>query len=1342
MCKLNISIDMGAINNGVFVTNKAGYKRGFNIKVGKNISYSMVNRRGKRSAKRANIRRKLSKRLIREIFGFDKLENREVELLNGLLNNRGYTFLSGEIEIEELSSKVFDLLNNLLNTSLNSIDDIEKFCSENSDSLNDILDKIKKLKFEIELFNKQKDIIKDLEDIKENNFKNDLKAFNLTLGLIDKKNIVFIDSQKSVTDTKKEWLKTNSDKLKIVNVNLDDLIKQVENLEDRKLEEVKTVISELKNTIDFIENIYSQINSGSKHRNKYIEEIENELEKKEYNFIEQKLGFNKDKFLNILLNIGNFQLKLLRKYFNDKYDDNFDDEKLYRKIKKHYYTHHYKSEKETETKKKLDNNFNEYKNTLTFLKDSDPKLTIPPYEDMNNRNTYKCNSLLIKETELKKELSNSINILKKEMPFSEVLNDDAKPSVKLQRILDINSKLFSKKDEIKHPRKTFKHQKGDYEYYKKLLSSNNYEEFKKLAERYYKEEQKAINGIFNERNSLFKLCNKNTPTKNNLKDKLIGHIWGVIVTKEQVDKLICKISNYETKIDKSKLKGFLEKKICEVAKEYQNAFFHNLVEVYNVNNSNDKNKIEDINKEHKELKTIFDNLEKLKNTFIDIFEELNINTYLTNELVFHVEKTSKKGNKYSDTTNLKRFVNSLKQTYEILFKDIHGFNKTCRTCTDENSFRSDESNPLAKRLLSDVAKPINGKLEKFLDRVAWEIVNNIDENIIKNSREININLEQNRFSFEKGLQDISVSKKDSKKLEKIKDRREAIDYNVCPYTGENFKLENCEYDHIISQSSSKNSNKQIYNSEANLIACSSNGNKTKGNKEYTLYDINPAHLKKVFNTIDIGEIKKYIIDEFDKEKSPLNPKNNRYRNFKNLTLDEKKAFRYALFFSKGDEYFNMAKELLATENKTTTNGTQKRLAKLIYNKLLKINQNIDANVKIVNSKIVNANRNVVADSCAKLDKKTGEITYNELKKPDNGKEQDSYSHIVDAMVVNMLANKQSVDEFFEIKVNKGDEEVVSVGKTPQWNEQLNNTKYKVDSSKIFDENDNGIGYLQLKIVNNKEVYKGVLKKSFVKSKLNIEELKYFKEINIIEKLGNNNYKINKNILFTYMFENKSEVIKEKSKFKKLDEELRYTYQKKDPLDFITPFLDPKTVDDKKALKAIIKRDGYISKDEINVENLMLYCNRNSKLKKSGAKLGYYKSWEIFVDILVKNKDLLFKEIEKENKDKEKYTILQLNKELALEKLKETLFKVTHSKKRKVKKVYTLYTASKNDTQFIIRRKNPLKSGYIYQMRLMDRDYKAKGFDKIDHYMFNNHKNVIPLKTDNYIKAFSNETSNS
>ena len=674
MKKLSIAIDMGAKNTGVFVAKseneKIVEKKAFTIILDKNsITFSKVSRRNNRHRVRNQKRRKLAKRLLWEILNKTSFNNNQIELIQGLLNRRGYTFLSSDLEFE-----------------------------------------------------------------------------------IDDKLLEFFESDEELQSFKSK----------------DDLLEYFSELEDKAVLKIDEFIEKIppkkfKPFKDFLISIKREIQTGSKPRKNYLKDIKAEI--MEFNFIEEK-----EKFYNLIGNISNLQLRVLRKYFNQKFDDKFDDKKLYKKLNDYFKRFHDKD---------FENNllpvFEKFISSKEFLENCNPELTIPPYEDMNNRNTYKCNSMLIKD-EIADELQNSIiKLLNTE--YFEILKDDTlNNSQLLQRIMDINSTLI---DKDIYPRNLFKYNKGDFKWYKNILG-DDYFKFSEFAKKYYFEESSIINGIY-QKDSIFKKCNLNTPYKNNVKEILLKPIYNYEFTKKEAEEFREYIENYGKIQGNLTLLGFF-RKTYENYKSYQNSFYKLLLDEFE-------------KPQTKEIKNFYKNIDKVLEV-LNKFKNFKLN---------------------SQKENIKRVANIIIQTYSILFKDIKGFNKTCKSCTIENSKRSDEENPIAKRILSDVSKPIDGMLDMVLDRIAFEISEEIN---IKDIDELEIILEQNRFKFEEDLAKI----KD--KTIKKRVNNDLLESEICPYTGE--KIKDGEYDHILPRS------KELFNSKANLIYCSLKGNREKLNKTYTI----------------------------------------------------------------------------------------------------------------------------------------------------------------------------------------------------------------------------------------------------------------------------------------------------------------------------------------------------------------------------------------------------------------------------------------------------------------------------------------------------------------------------
>lgn len=294
---------------------------------------------------------------------------------------------------------------------------------------------------------------------------------------------------------------------------------------------------------------------------------------------------------------------------------------------------------------------------------------------------------------------------------------------------------------------------------------------------------------------------------------------------------------------------------------------------------------------------------------------------------------------------------------------------------------------MASRLPSNAGRLINGKIEMYLDHLAYDIIQKCPK--FSDFNEIEINVEMNKFAFEEGA--IAINLKTKPKKEK---KEKSF---ICPYSGDNISESNCEYDHIIARKNEKFNT--IFNSAANLIPCKSSANLEKSNKGYELENLKKEHLESVFGTSDIKAIKNYITENL----ATIDEK--KYTNFYNLSKKEQNAFRYALFLREGKD-FEKAKRLLKQDKiKVYSNGTQKRFVNLLIEKIKKLsNKQLNFSVNFIDSKILSATRAELSTD------------HNEIKKQNI---QDSHSHCIDASVAFYLANS-SHNYFKEIYPEKSE----------------------------------------------------------------------------------------------------------------------------------------------------------------------------------------------------------------------------------------------------------------------------------------------------------------------------------
>ncbi len=934
MGNLSINIDMGASNNGVFVA-----VLDENSKITQKFAFNV--------------------HFDKDSINFSKLDSSakphtrrnydRKKFVNRLLDEIFATLSQNERQ------KLYSLTKNRGFTFLDA-----KFDGEISDEIAEVLNKIAGYKFH-ECKNKN-DFLKAINEKIENLDSNEALDFlkeqkELLLNLLPKKD------------------KTAKKELKL------------KNSEQKQIKQIAEIF----------DSFYNEIYKNSKHRKKYFIDIENELKKPKYQAIIAKTKFSKTEFLNLICNISNLQTRTLRRYFNAKFDANFDDKKLFEKMRQNALNLHYKSSDEKKNLNTMRENFKK-QNAISFLTQADPEATIPPFEDRNNINPLKCQSLLLKN-KLTPNLQTTLSKIVKNENFEIICMDqngeinsdfstfsEAQKLKYMQRFLDISKDFLNDSD--LYPRDLIKKS----EIFKRVLGLNDNEmrELKNFANLYYDELNLAKKGIF--KGEVLKICNTHTPYKNNCKFEHLTALFRTNFSQNDTQKLENFINDKTIKIDGRKtLNGFLND-ISEIKKDLKNYFYYAL-----------ENKIE----QSKEVQNLLKNYEKA----MQKLNEFNPN------LKF----------KEASVENIKHNFNLLSQLSDILLDSSKGFNKTCINCTIENRIRSGLV-PFASRLGANSARLINGRLEMFLDRLAYEIFANIKSEIeLSNIGKISVNIEQNRFNFEKDIKAILKSSK------KDKENKNEL---ICPYSGEKITFQTCEFDHIIARHGEFN---ETFNDPANLIAVNGSENLNKSNKRVFLENLNEKYLTNIYEKAGVSNLTEF--KEFIRKNiSLINEKT--YTNFYNLKNSEQIAFSHALFLPNSDEAFKKAINLLRLNKlKTASNGTQKRLSALLYEKF-GTPENFSAN--FIDAKIISATRSDFAKENEKIKKQ---------------KAQDFHSHCIDAMCV-FYANSQE-HNFSDIYLDKS--KII----TPSAKKFLELPADKIKSKNLFDETIYEIGFDMTKFSDKK-----------------------------------------------------------------------------------------------------------------------------------------------------------------------------------------------------------------------------------------------------------------------------------
>ncbi len=1082
MKKFSINVDMGAKNNGVFLASVEGAsakitnKSAFNVKIdkGENFVLDRANRLAKRHTRRSFDRDCFVLRFAGQIFDLDKLptrkellekiENQKIEykkelkepkeLIFGLFKNRGFNYQNIKIKDEVFDDENFSCLLEKFNSlkeygyefsECRCLEDFENFINQKADELsnsNSFKDDM------LNFLNEQSEIINDIKEF-----------YDITNNLSDK---ALKNNAKAIEIAQQEINALSNDDENLANLQtkLENLQKNYPKFVEILKDKDKTLtLKFVKFFNELINAAKSELERNNKHRKAYLKDINKELNSSDnkilaweydeiFNNLRDKVEgkkWSKDEFYKFVGNVANIQTRVWRRYFNfanykmPNFDKDklkiYDDGKLAKQILRNFRDFRYEKKHEKDTFEKIkpimQNLMKELKSkkeqksllALTFLKSIDPVLTIPPYESRINKNPRACNAMSINPENITPNLTNITKKIFANNEFGFLLinengeittpdfNDTKITAKYLQRFLDISKSKLNDSD--LYPRNLIQ-DNAKIEIFKRFLSDDEITEFLKFSRAYYDEVDSAKKGVL--KGEILKICGLHTPHKHKNKAELISALFiknpGQI-SSEEFDKLCDFMQN--TGEYKSKAKNTKPRKIAkffedldEVRKSYQNAFFNEALNTLKaLDENNDKNLDANLRKIVQDYEIIAKSIQ----------ENINFCKFQTP----------------FEASNLATNLNYLLQLGDIIFSDKNaGFLKTCKEHTMENLLRSG-GEAMASRLPSNSGKLINGKIEMYLDRLAYEIIKQSPK--FDDFDEVEINVEMNKFAFEENAVAVGL-KKQAKKAKNAKSW-------ICPYSVkvENISESNCEYDHIIARND-KGFN-IVFNSTANLIPCKSSANLEKSNKIYKLDDLNKTHLKSVFGTSNQAEIKDFI----SKNLATIDEKT--YTNFYNLSKKEQNAFRYALFLREGKDFQKAVKLLNQDKIKGYSNGTQKRFVNLLIEKIKKLSKIQKFSVNFIDSKMLSATRTELS------------IMREDIRKQNI---QDSHSHCIDASLVFHLVNSKLIknsnsqreflyDYFDEIYLSQS--EII----TPK-NKQYLELKTNIARKRLFDDSVYSLVYEQ------------------------------------------------------------------------------------------------------------------------------------------------------------------------------------------------------------------------------------------------------------------------------------------
>ena len=887
-----VSIDLGSKHTGLFLCELNDSEKkpvvsesvGCLIEMTDLITFKMTERRQKRHQKRNIIRLKMAKRLLLVIlkdvynWDFNTMTYKEKEWVFGLMNRRGFSRASEELDISSLKQVPFQIYQHFFTNLFNIEEPIETT--------------IRKREADEEWL---KIIIDKFSSIEE------------------------VIGNKTTVISKEKWAAFETNYPDLCNKkDIEDIIKNMKEWAIKQIDALKT---------------------GSKHRKKYFEEIKMEVERTPLGSKWFQNGLSKEQLWKLACHISNFQLRVLRRYFNGN-PDGWKPETLFKVLNRWVRSWHAKMPDEKMNQSDLVTFFKNHKakeEDILDLFNMEPEKTIPPYEDMNNRRIPKCKSVILDPVVLDKRFGNWQTITNKLSENEKCMSDEISVNVDekekkarvLMRFLDRVRKYdpygfrdlcYNGNNETAQRKKA-----GDEtrlsQYLDRLemvLEPSEVGELIDLGKAYYRSIETARSGLWNkdDGNTILTVCNKKPKMKRNQQTELLRQI----IRKKVSEKEVREFKQFwkDQKIGRATIFG-IARKAYEFIKDEGTAGFQVLLE------SRDKKAIELSMECSEAAKRIAD----------------------------HFSQNDGEWEKYKSPF-------SLSQLYSHLEKDISGFSSTCPHCMMDNNWRMDvvtvldDENKKASavrsgRLSSDAVRPFDGFLARLVDRLAFEIAKKQidlltrlgvrdDEKVF-----IPIFIEENRFQFSADLKTLKkIPKKGPEQIAdpflKKTERIMASSNGICAYTGKKIG-QNGEIDHIIPRSKTRDVFGTIFNSEANLIYVSVDGNRDKGNKIYSLGELDKVYLKKQFGTGDITEITDMIkkgIENYIKDRSR--------QEFNRLAPEVQRALRHALFVK---EFRKDAMKSLQTAITSRVNGTQPYLAKKVYTILKKRFKNAEFSVSRV-----------------------------------------------------------------------------------------------------------------------------------------------------------------------------------------------------------------------------------------------------------------------------------------------------------------------------------------------------------------------------------------------------------
>jgi CRISPR system subtype II-B RNA-guided endonuclease Cas9/Csx12 len=286
---------------------------------------------------------------------------------------------------------------------------------------------------------------------------------------------------------------------------------------------------------------------------------------------------------------------------------------------------------------------------------------------------------------------------------------------------------------------------------------------------------------------------------------------------------------------------------------------------------------------------------------------------------------------------------SFAQLYAIAFSDRAGNASTCPVCSLDNSRRmemvGEDQRAKAQRLPAISTRVIDGAVKRMARILGRKIANDrwplLKQKLVQGTPvRVPIITESNRFEFEPAL---SRLKPGVKEKSIGKDTSYEDKRNRIAEQGGGI----CPYtgqpvgeNGEIDHIIPRSSSFGTLNDEANLIFATEQGNKAKGGQFYSLKNLSRTYKQGLFGTNTDEQIAAWIRETLWDERRGRFRFGN-YLSFINLGSDEQKAFRHALFLEDGDHVREQVVAAISNRSRAFVNGTQRYFAEVLANEFYK-----------------------------------------------------------------------------------------------------------------------------------------------------------------------------------------------------------------------------------------------------------------------------------------------------------------------------------------------------------------------------------------------------------------------